>query len=164
MRPYGLWPARFPILCSGNNTGVGCHFLLQGIFPTQGSNLCLLHWQAGSLPIAPPGKPKVTRRSSKCKGHTMMMTGKKRGLGAHFLQEASFLVHQLSTPGYIPSPAALSLLRAGDFSAKCVWILRNFSPVSQSRITHRFIILFIYHGKKVQCPSLDLNTTESQQK
>ena len=31
-----------------------------GIFPTQGSNpslLCLLHWQAGSLPLAPPGKP-----------------------------------------------------------------------------------------------------------
>ena len=25
------------------NTGVGCHFLLQGIFPTQVSNLCLLH-------------------------------------------------------------------------------------------------------------------------
>ena len=25
----------------GKNTGVGCHFLLQGIFPTQGSNLCL---------------------------------------------------------------------------------------------------------------------------
>ena len=34
----------------GKNTGVGCHALLQGIFPTQGSNprlLCLLHWQAG---------------------------------------------------------------------------------------------------------------------
>ena len=26
------------------NTGVGCHFLLQGIFPTQGSNLNLLDW------------------------------------------------------------------------------------------------------------------------
>ena len=42
------------------NTGVGCHFLLQGIFPTQESNLpllCLLHWQAGSLPLAPPRKP-----------------------------------------------------------------------------------------------------------
>ena len=25
------------------NTGVGCHFLLQGTFPTQGSNPCLLH-------------------------------------------------------------------------------------------------------------------------
>ena len=43
----------------GQNTGVGCHALLQGIFPTQGSNLrllCLLHWQEGSLPLAPPGK------------------------------------------------------------------------------------------------------------
>ena len=33
--------------------------LLWEIFPTQGSNLyllCLLHWQAGSLPLAPPGK------------------------------------------------------------------------------------------------------------
>ena len=39
----------------GKNTGVGCHFLLQGIFLTQGSNphlLRLLHWQAGSLPLA----------------------------------------------------------------------------------------------------------------
>ena len=33
-----------------------------GIFPTQRSNprlLCLLHWQAGSLPLAPPGKPQL---------------------------------------------------------------------------------------------------------
>ena len=29
----------------------------QGIFPTQGSYPYLLHWQAGSLPVAPPGKP-----------------------------------------------------------------------------------------------------------
>ena len=28
---------------SGKNTGVGYHFLPQGIFPTQGSNVCLLH-------------------------------------------------------------------------------------------------------------------------
>ena len=44
----------------GKNTGVGCHSLLQGIFLTQESNpylLCLLHWQSGSLPLAPSGKP-----------------------------------------------------------------------------------------------------------
>ena len=29
----------------------------QGIFPTQGLNLRLLHWQAFSLPAEPPGKP-----------------------------------------------------------------------------------------------------------
>ena len=42
------------------NPGVGCHFLLQGIFPTQGSNpklLFLLHWQVGSLSLAPSGNP-----------------------------------------------------------------------------------------------------------
>ena len=39
----------------GKNTGVGCHFLLQGIFPTQGSNLRLLHWQASSFTTEPPG-------------------------------------------------------------------------------------------------------------
>ena len=35
----------------GKNTGVGSHFLLQGILPTQGSNPCLLYWQADSLPL-----------------------------------------------------------------------------------------------------------------
>ena len=46
---------------SRKNTGAGGHALLQGIFPTQGSNLPLLrllHWQAGSLPLAPLQKPK----------------------------------------------------------------------------------------------------------
>ena len=36
----------------GKNTGVGCHVLFQGIFPTQRLNphlLCLLHWQVGSF-------------------------------------------------------------------------------------------------------------------
>ena len=32
----------------GKNTAVGCHFLLQGIFLTQGLYLHLLHWQVGS--------------------------------------------------------------------------------------------------------------------
>ena len=34
-----------------------CHFLLLGIFPTQGSNTCLLHWQADSLPLSREGSP-----------------------------------------------------------------------------------------------------------
>ena len=42
---YELQPAR--LLCPwdfpGKNTGVGCHFLLQRIFPTEGLNLHLLH-------------------------------------------------------------------------------------------------------------------------
>ena len=46
-------------ISSGKNIGVCCHFLLQGIFPTQGSNPRLQHWQADSLPLVPPGKPSV---------------------------------------------------------------------------------------------------------
>ena len=42
--PHGLQAAR--LLCPqnfpGKTTGVGCHFLLQGIFLTQGLNPCLL--------------------------------------------------------------------------------------------------------------------------
>ena len=48
LRPHGMQPAR--LLCPwdfpGKSTGVGSHFLLQGIFPTQGWNPHLLHWQA----------------------------------------------------------------------------------------------------------------------
>ena len=42
---------------SGKNIGVGCRFLLQEIFPTQGLNPRILHWQVDSLPLAPPEKP-----------------------------------------------------------------------------------------------------------
>ena len=52
--------APLPRFSPGGNTGGGCHFLLRGIFPTQGSNLCLLcllHWHVDFLPLAPPGRP-----------------------------------------------------------------------------------------------------------
>ena len=57
---HGTFPSK--------NTGVvGCHALLQGIFPTQGLNpgvLRLLHRQAGSLPLAPPGKHFPTNKTA----------------------------------------------------------------------------------------------------
>ena len=52
----------------------GYHAFLQGIFLVQGSNqhlLCLLHRQAGSLPLAPPGKPRVSQRLLKKKNLVM---------------------------------------------------------------------------------------------
>ena len=57
--PHGLQPTI--LLCPwdfpGKNTGVICHFLLQGIFPTLESKPCLLHWQADSLPLSHQGNP-----------------------------------------------------------------------------------------------------------
>ena len=56
LQPHGLQPTR--LLCPwnlrGKKTGVGCHFLCQGIFLTQGSNmhlLYILHQQVDSLPL-----------------------------------------------------------------------------------------------------------------
>ena len=49
----GSWPLLPPR--KPKNTGMGSHFLLQGIFPTQGWNPCflwLLHWQEDSLPVS----------------------------------------------------------------------------------------------------------------
>ena len=41
---------------SDKNTGMGFHFLLQGIFPTQGSNRGLPHCRQMLLLSEPPGK------------------------------------------------------------------------------------------------------------
>ena len=42
----------------GKNTGVGCHALLQGIFPTQGSNPGLLHCRRILYHLSHQGRPK----------------------------------------------------------------------------------------------------------
>ena len=59
---HGLWPSRFlyPWDSPGNNTDVGCHILLLGIFPTQKLNPCLwcpMHCQVDSLPVSHLGSP-----------------------------------------------------------------------------------------------------------
>ena len=56
LRPYGLYPTRLfhPWDFPGKNTGVGCHFPIQGIFPTQGLN---------------PGLPQCNFTRKTCKKH-----------------------------------------------------------------------------------------------
>ena len=70
LQPQGVHPARLhcPWNFPDKNTGVGCHFLLQANFLIQGLNpclLCILHWQADSLPLVPPGKLKKWLCSNK---------------------------------------------------------------------------------------------------
>ena len=60
-----ICPGAFPV----KNTGVSCCALLQWIFLTQGLNLhllCLLHWQAGPVPLAPLGKPRYIFTTNLC--------------------------------------------------------------------------------------------------
>ena len=56
-----LCPWNFP----GKSTGAGCHFLLQGIFPTQGSNPGLPHCRQTLYHLShkgSPGGPKVSHK------------------------------------------------------------------------------------------------------
>ena len=48
---HGLSPSKLFLLqdSPGKKTGVNCHFLLQGVFATQGSEVSLLQWQADYL-------------------------------------------------------------------------------------------------------------------
>ena len=65
-RPHGLQPTRllYPWDSPGKNTGVGCHFLLQGIVPTQGSNPHLLHCYMDLFSLKTPPWLLSSRRHS----------------------------------------------------------------------------------------------------
>ena len=45
------------LICPGKNTGVGCHSLLPGVFPTQGLNPGLLHCRQILYHLSPLGSP-----------------------------------------------------------------------------------------------------------
>ena len=87
--PHGLYYPPGHLCASwnfpGKNIGMGCHFLLQRIFLTQGLNphlLCLLHWQVDSLPLALPRKPSCSLVKHKFPSST-----------GHLAQCAGHLVH-----------------------------------------------------------------------
>ncbi|CAN0476709.1 unnamed protein product [Rangifer tarandus platyrhynchus] len=61
LRPHGLQPPRHlrPWDFPGKSTGVGCHCLLQGIFPTQGLNPGLPHCRQTLYPLSHQGSPRI---------------------------------------------------------------------------------------------------------
>ena len=75
---------------------MGRYALLQGIFPTQGSNpsvLCLVHWRVGSLPLAPRGKPQKKLQD----GSVVLGAGQAISRVLRSLQGAVFLQSQPHT-------------------------------------------------------------------
>ena len=92
--PHGLLPARFlsPWDSPGKNTRVGCHFLLQGIFWTQGSNLHLLHLLL--LLLSHFSHVQLCHRRQPTRlPHPWDSPGKTIGVGCHFLLQRQILHH-----------------------------------------------------------------------
>jgi len=100
---------------------VGCHFLLQGIFPTQGSNPGLSHCRQTLYPLSHQGSP---HRSS-------------------FLFQTRFLFIPLFPPPYIHSLLIMHCLIMNDWNKKkcyylenpLMWVLRCYSM---------FMYVFLY--------------------
>ena len=75
----------------GKHTGVSCHFLLQGIFPTKGSNphlLRLLHWQRDSLLLSHQGSLEYicqTLNKYLRKGHSRVQVTERVSLDGFYL-------------------------------------------------------------------------------
>ena len=63
LRPHELQPTRLfcPWNSPGKNTGMGCHSLLQGIFPTQGLNQGLLHCRRILCHLSHQGNPNLPK-------------------------------------------------------------------------------------------------------
>ena len=84
-----LW--NFP----GKNTGVGCHFLLQGIFLTQGSNPCLLHWHVDFSPLHPIlAIPRQFSLRTKSAGilNLDFLTSKLHNIDIHSLSHSAYAI------------------------------------------------------------------------
>ena len=132
LRPHGLKLARFlcPWDCPVKNTGVGCHFLLQGILPTQGLNLHLLqllHWQVDTLALSHLSSVQFSSVAQFCPTLYDPMNCSTPGLPVHH-QLAEFTqthVHQVgdaiqpSHPLSSPSPPAPN---PSQHQGLCQWV------------------------------------------
>ena len=90
LRPHGLWPIRLfcPRDFPGKSAGVDCHFLLQGIFPTKGSNPGLLHCRPMLYCLSHQGSPKIRISES----HSVMSDSlKTHGLYSPWILQARIL-------------------------------------------------------------------------
>ena len=104
---------------SGKNTGVDCHFLLQGIFPTQGSNprlLCLVHCRQVLYSLGHPGSPEsVVMRLSQIA--RMVSSVSAIGVLEHVHHKRATTAEDASSPwaiGQAPDRRALSGIVQGE--------------------------------------------------
>ena len=143
LQPYGLQPVR--LLCPwdspGKNTAVSCYALLQGIFLTQGSNLCLLHWQRGSLLPLPPGKFMFLDASSKLFGMCLRYNKFTKIYYSNFEPLPTlFLLLEMSSHPVVTVPWLKSRLKCNFFCEVSMTLSFNISHP----IPWMIIICFAY--------------------
>ena len=146
---YGRSPAR--LLCPwnspGKNTGVGSHSLLQGIFPTQGSNPGLLHYRQILYHLSCQGSP----------FHAVVIQSLSwfNSLGSHGLQHAR-LPCPSPSPEVCPSSCSLRWWCCATISSSDTLFCPQSFPASETiPKSHQFEPglkgLFILPSGKSRC-------------
>ena len=125
-------------LSSSMNTGVGCHFLLQKNFLTQGLNphpLHLLHWQVVSLPILTKVQWGNQKGELSCPLRLTELNRKKKDLFSFLartqpLKSHGFVVY-CSLASQLPLPPDESYFFP-DHVGTCLWLNMLVDPELQS--------------------------------
>ena len=81
-----------------------CRFLLQGIFPTQGSNSHLPHWQADSSPLTHQGSPGLLEN------RTFLLNTDRKDLGSLVSRRQALEAHEKER-AKLSGPATLGLFK-----------------------------------------------------
>ena len=103
----------------GKNTGVGCHALLQGIFPTQGSNRRLRHHRWILYHLSHQGSPTISQRLLRFMSMELVM------LSNHLI---------LCHPLFLLPPTFASIRVFSSESALCLgWHKKRHRSVKQNR-------------------------------
>ena len=137
-----LWPVahQTPWDFPGKNTGVGCHALLQGIFPTQEWNPQLLgplHCQVGSLPLKPPGKP-YTYVFSVVSNICNLMAFSPAGTSVHGILQARILQ-------WVPISYSRESSKLGDWTfISCIGRQDLYQLSHQGRHREALYILYMH--------------------
>ena len=88
---------------------MGCYFLLQGSFPTQGSNPGLLHCRQTLYPLSHHGSPKVWWWGRNCLCARMLRQGVKSPTGTHYSNRGQTMEKAKAQKGW--STSLLSVRR-----------------------------------------------------
>ena len=139
----------------------GLPFPSPGDLPDQGLNLCLLNWQAGSLPLSHLGSPfafmkvkvkslsRVRLFAAPWLLHPWDFPGKSTGVGCHFLLQGIFptqglnpglphcrqTLYRLSHQGsHRKSPGWVRILRRNEISQCRCKLVRSWSWASVSQV------------------------------
>ena len=111
LRPHGLLPTR--LLCPwdfpGKNTGLACHFLLQGILQIHGLNPCLLHRQTDSSPLSHLASPYIDMLLLGCFSRVLLCAilwtaARQAPLSMGFSRQEYWSGLPFPTPGNLPNP------------------------------------------------------------